>query len=65
MNSYIFVYGVEIDKFEAKNYEINAATLCLSSVPKDFSVDDMKSNWIRFDNIWDIHEYLMKKHNLK
>ena len=46
MNSYMFVYGVEIDKFEAKNYEINAATLCLNSVPKDFSVDDMKSNWI-------------------
>ena len=46
MNSYMFVYGVEIDKFEAKNYEINAATQCLNSVPKDFSVDDMKSNWI-------------------
>ena len=43
MNSYMFVNGVEIYIFKAKDSEINAALLCLDHVSKDFSVDDMKS----------------------
>ena len=42
VNSYIFVNGVEIYKFKAKDPEINAAPLCLSNVLKDFSVDNLK-----------------------
>ena len=41
-NGYIFVNGLEIYKFKAKNSEINAAPLCLGNVSKDFSVDNMK-----------------------
>ena len=42
MKSYIFVNGVEIYKFKAKDSEIDAAPLCLGNVLKDFSADNMK-----------------------
>ena len=42
VNSYIFINGVEIYKFKAKNFEINAAPLCLGNVSKDFSVGNMR-----------------------
>ena len=42
MNSYIFVNGVEIHKFKAKDSEIYVALLCLGNVSKDFSADNMK-----------------------
>ena len=42
MNSYISVNRVEIYKFRAKDFEINAARLCLNNVSKMFLVDDMK-----------------------
>ena len=42
VNSYIFVNGVEIYKFKAKDSEINAAPLCLGNVSTDFSADNMK-----------------------
>ena len=41
-NSYLFVNNVEIDKFKAKDSEINAILLCLENNLKDFSVDNMK-----------------------
>ena len=41
-NSYMFVNGVETNKFKAKNSEINAAPLYLGNVSKDFSIDNMK-----------------------
>ena len=44
VNSYLFVNGVEIFKFKAKDSEINAATLCSDNVSKDSSVDNMKKN---------------------
>ena len=35
-------YNVEIYKFKTNDSEINAASLCLGNVSKDFSADNMK-----------------------
>ena len=73
-SSYLFVNGVEIHKFKAKDSEINAAPVCLGNVSEDFSADIMKKTGlygyvydfsvdydsIDVDNILDIHKYLMK-----
>ena len=45
-NSYLFVNGTEIYKFKAKDSEIVATPLCLGNISKDWSVDNMKKNWI-------------------
>ena len=42
MSGYIFVNGVDIYKFKAKDYEINAASICLGNVSKYFSIDNLK-----------------------
>ena len=42
VNSYIFVSGIEIYEFQAKDLEINAVLLCWGNVSKDFSVDNTK-----------------------
>ena len=41
-NSYLFVNGKEIIKFNAKVLEIVATSLCLGNISKDCSVDNMK-----------------------
>ena len=41
-NSYVFVNGVEIIKFKAKNSQIEATPLCIGTFSKGFSVDNMK-----------------------
>ena len=41
-NSYLFVNGIEIYKFKAKDSTIVAAPLCLGNISKDWSVDNMK-----------------------
>ena len=41
-NSYLFVNGKEIMKFEAKDSEIVASPLCLGNISKDWSTDNMK-----------------------
>ena len=78
-NSYLFVNSTEIIKFKAKNSEIVTTLLCLGTISKNFSVDNMKKsglngyvydfsvdyNAIAVDDILDIHKYLMKKHNIK
>ena len=43
-NSYLFVNGTEINKFKAKDSEIVATPLCLGSISKDWSEDNMKKN---------------------
>ena len=43
MNSYIFANSVEIDKFKARDSEIDADPLCLGNASKDFSVDNIKA----------------------
>ena len=79
MNSYIFVNGVQIYKFEIKDSEMNAAPLCLGNASKDFSVSNMKKAWLYGyiydfsvdydsndnDEILNIHKYLIKIHNTK
>ena len=77
-NSYLFVNGIEIYKFKAKDSEIVASPLCLGNISKDWSTDNMKRtgftgyvydfsvdyNAIAVDDIKDIHNYLMKKNNM-
>ena len=74
-NSYLFVNGVEIIKFKAKNSEIIPNVLCLGNVPKGFSACNMKTpglyitvydfsadyGAISIDDILSIHKYLIKK----
>ena len=74
-NSYLFVNGIEIYKFKAKDSEIIANPLCLGNISKDWSVSNMKktefSGYVYdfsvdydstdVDDIKVIHKYLMKK----
>ena len=45
-NSYLIVNGTEIIKFNAKDSEIVPNPLCLRSISKDWSADNMKKNRI-------------------
>ena len=77
-NSYLFVNGIEIYKFKAKDSEIVATPLCLGNISKDWSTDNMKKTGFNgyvydfsvdydatdVDDIVDIHKYLMKKNNI-
>ena len=77
-NSYLFVNGTEIYKFKAKYSEIEAIPLCLGSISKDWSVDNMKRigftgyiydfsvdyTSITINDIKDIPKYLMDKNNI-
>ena len=78
INSYIFVNGVEIYKFKAKDSELKATPLCLRNISKHFSVDNMKKTGFygyvydssvdyvatAVDDILNIHNCLMKKHDI-
>ena len=44
VNSYLFVNDVEIYKFKTKDSEINAGSLCLGNISKEFLADYMKKN---------------------
>ena len=46
-NSYLFVNSKETHKFKANDSEIVATPLCLENISKDWSVDNMKKNWIK------------------
>ena len=58
INSYIFANGIEIYKYKASNFEINAAPLCLGNVLKYFSVDNMKKTGL-YDNTYMIFQVIM------
>ena len=74
-DSYLFVNGIEIHKFKAKDSEIVASPLCLGNISKACSVDNTKKTGlngcvyhfsvdydaIAADEILDIHNYLMIK----
>ena len=74
----MFVNGIEIYKFKAKDSEIVATLLCLGNISKDWSVDNMKKAGFNgyvhdfsvddyatdVDDIVNIHNYLMKKKNI-
>ena len=77
-NSYLFVNDTEIYKFRAKDSEIVASPLWLGNISKDWSTDKMKKTGFNgyvydfsvdydatdFDDIKDIHKYLMEENNL-
>ena len=77
-NSYLFVNGTELYKFEAKDSEIVASPLCLGNISKDWSVDNMKRTGFTgyvydfsidydtngVDDIENIHKYLMEKNDI-
>ena len=77
-NSYLFVNGTEIYKFEAKDSEITLYELCLGNISKDWWMDNMKKtglkgcvydfsvdyDYISTSNILDIHKYLMQKNDI-
>ena len=79
INSYLFINGIEIIKFKAKDSEIVAYGLCLGNISKDLSENNMKNtvlngyvydfsvdyDAIAVDDILGIHKYLMKKHDIK
>ena len=70
----MFVNGIEIYKFKAKDSEIVATLLCLGNISKDWSIDNMKKTGFNryaydfsvdydatdVDDIENIHTYLMK-----
>ena len=45
-NSYLFVNDTDIYKFKAKDSEILVGPIYLGNISKDWSVDNMKKNWI-------------------
>ena len=79
MSGYIFVNGVDIYKFKAKDYEINAASIGLGNVSKYFSIDNLKKSGlygyvydfsVDYDRVdvnylLDIYKYFIKKYNTK
>ena len=42
VNSYLFVNGIEIYKFNAKDSKVVATPLCLGNISKDWGIDNMK-----------------------
>ena len=74
-NSYLFVTGVVIIRFKAKDSDIITNPLCLGNISKDWSLDNMKNTGlngyiydfsvdydaIANDDIKNINKYLMKK----
>ena len=78
MYNYLFVNGVEIYRFKAKDSEINVDRLCLGNVSNNLSNDNIRKTelyrYIDFsvgyysidvDDILDIHKYLMNRGNVK
>ena len=77
-SSYLSVNGIEIYKLLAKDYKIVATPLCLESISKDWTVDNMKKTGLNeyiydfradydvipVDDILDIQKYLMKKNGI-
>ena len=75
----MFVNGSEIYKFKAKGSEIVSTPLCSGNISKDWSTDNMKKTGfhgyvydfsVDYDavdvgDIKDIHNYLVKKNNIK
>ena len=78
-NSYLFVNGVKIYQFKAKDFKLIAYLVWLGNISKSFSVYYMKQTGLNeyvydfsvdygsidTDDILDMHECLMKKNNIK
>ena len=77
-NTYLFVNGIKICKFKAKDSEAFVGPICLGNISKDWSVDIMKKTGftgyvyrfsvdyypIAVDNFKDVHIYLMQKNDI-
>ena len=77
-NGYLFVNGIKIIKFKAKDCEILAYSLCLENISKYWSQDNLKKsgfndyiydfssdyNAIAVSGILDIHQHLIKKNGM-
>ena len=77
-NSQLFVNGIEIIKFKAKDSETLASPLYLGNISKVWSIDHMKKtgfngyvydfsvdyNVTDPDDIKDTHKYLMRKYDI-
>ena len=77
-NSYLFVNGKEIHKFNTKDSEIVATPLCLGNISKDWSVDNVKKTGLNgyvydfsagydavaVDDISKVYNYLMTKNDI-
>ena len=77
-DSYLFVNGIEIIRFTAKDSEITPYDLCLGNISKDWSIDNMKKTGLNgyvydfsvdcdaivVSDILDIHKYLMEKNGI-
>ena len=77
-NSYLFVNGIEIIKFKAKDSETVATPLCVGNITKEFSEDNTKMTGLNgyvydfsvgYDaiavaDVLDIRECLMKKNEI-
>ena len=51
-NSYFFVNGTEIYKYKAKDSKIMMSPIFLGNISKDWTVDNMKKNWIYWLCLW-------------
>ena len=77
-NSYLFVNGKEVTKFQAKNSELIKHLMCLGGLSKDYNKISRKDTGlcgniydfnvdysvITNDEILDIHKYLMKMNKI-
>ena len=61
-NSYLFVKGGEELKFKTKKFTDQVKQNLFCTVNLDFAVDYETISSVR--TIYDIHRYLMKKHNI-
>ena len=66
-NSCIFANGAEICKFKEKESEINGSPLCLGNASRDCDFYDFFTNIdvTAAADVLDIHQYLMKEHDIK
>ena len=78
-NSYLIVNATNIYQFKEEDSQIKKYPLCLGNISKEFSLDNMKKTPLKgyaYDfsvdyfvidtsNIINIHQYLMKKHDIK
>ena len=51
-NSYLFANSTKIHKFTAIDSEIVATALCLGNISKDWTVDNIKKDWIKWIRLW-------------
>ena len=75
---YLYVNGIEIIKFKAKDSKNVASPLCLGNISKDWSTDNVKKTGFNVyvydfsidyddtdvDDIKDIFKYLMKNNDI-